>query len=100
MKKLIIAEPGLWRRNNGEVVPLPTMLFPHLVHAHRIVIEKLVEAQRTRDRMVKLQAQYATADVPAARKARAEVDALVTALEKKRDELNAEIDRRPATAAP
>lgn len=99
-KKLMIAHAHHWQRSNGEVVPIHAMIFPHLVHAHRIVVEKLVEARRTRERMAKLQERFLTKDVPEAKKALAEVDALVDALEKKRDELNAEIDRRPLSAAP
>ncbi len=100
MTKLVIAPPGQWQRSNGDVVEISSMIFHHLHHALRIVVEKHVESSRTLTRIKGLQARHNTTDIDQARAAVAEVEALIAALEVKRGELNAEISRRPAQVAP
>lgn len=100
MRKLVLAPAGKWQRGSGEVVTISLMADPHLYNALRIVDAKHNEVTASLARGRELQAKWKTQDTEMGRRALAEMEALLGAVAAKRDELQAEIDRRRGVAVP
>lgn len=93
-RRLLLEGPGKWRRGNGDVVPIFSMIYPHLVAALRIVDAKHAEAIATLEQAKAVHASASSklkmTDAEA-EEAFAQIREMIDLLERKATELRAQI---------